>query len=80
MIRSGTSVGANYIEANDPLGEKDLIMRMKIARKEAKESAYWLRLILETNEPSDPDGKILLNEAVQLKLILTKIINTLIKK
>lgn len=45
LIRSSGSVGANYIEGNEKLGEKDLIFRIKIARKEAKESEYWLRLL-----------------------------------
>ena len=38
-------MGANYIEANESLSKKDFIMRIKICRKEAKESRYWLRLI-----------------------------------
>lgn len=38
-------MGANYIEANESLSKKDFIMRIKICRKEAKESCYWLRLI-----------------------------------
>jgi len=46
VIRSSGSVGANYIEANEALSKKDFQMRIKICRKEAKESAYWLRLIL----------------------------------
>jgi len=45
LIRSSGSVGANYIEANEALSKKDFIMRIKICRKEAKESRYWLRLI-----------------------------------
>jgi len=45
LIRSSGSVGANYIEANEGLGKKDFLMRMKIARREAEETAYWLRLI-----------------------------------
>ena len=45
VIRSSDSVGANYIEANEALSKKDFIMRIKICRKEAKESRYWLRLI-----------------------------------
>lgn len=44
LIRSSGSVGANYIEANECLGKKDFGMRVKISRKEAKESEYWLRL------------------------------------
>lgn len=49
-IRASGSIGANYIEANESLSRKDFIMRMKISRKEAKESAYWLRLLIETND------------------------------
>ena len=45
LIRSSGSVGANYIEANDSLSKKDFLMRIKISRKEAKESRYWLRLL-----------------------------------
>jgi four helix bundle protein len=45
VIRASGSVGANYIEANESLSKKDFIMRIKICRKEAKESRYWLRLI-----------------------------------
>ena len=42
LVRSSGSVGANYIEANESLGKKDFKMRIKICRKEAKESRYWL--------------------------------------
>lgn len=54
VIRSSGSVGANYIEANESLGEKDFSLRLKISRKEAKESMYWLRLICETNNTHSP--------------------------
>ena len=45
LIKASGSVGANYIEANEALSKKDFIMRIKICRKEGKESRYWLRLI-----------------------------------
>lgn len=45
LIRSSGSVGANYIEANDSIGENDKLMRIRICKKEAKESKFWLRLI-----------------------------------
>jgi four helix bundle protein len=45
LIRAAGSVGANYIEANESLGKKDFLMRIKISRKEAKESRYWLQLV-----------------------------------
>lgn len=50
LIRSSGSVGANYIEANESLSKKDFIFRVRICKKEAKESTYWIRLIIETNE------------------------------
>src|SRR3989304_7976108 len=53
IIRSGGSVGANYREANDSLGKKDFIMRLRISRKEAKETLHWLELLVEAN----PDQK-----------------------
>jgi len=46
LIRSAGSVGANYIEADEALSRKDFIMRIKICKKEAKESRYWLELSL----------------------------------
>jgi hypothetical protein len=75
VVRSSGSVGANYIEANEALSKKDFIMRVKISRKEAKESAYWLRLIVETNsEEYTDDGNKLSNEAIELKKILSSIL------
>lgn len=44
LVRSSGSIGANYIEANESLSKKDFIMRAKIARKEAKESVFWLKM------------------------------------
>lgn len=49
LARSSGSVGANYIEANESLSKKDFLVRIKICRKEAKESCYWLKL----TEPED---------------------------
>jgi len=46
LIRASSSIGANYIEASDKLGKLDEQMKLKISRREAKESVYWLRLIL----------------------------------
>lgn len=73
LVRSGGSVGANYIEANESLGKKDFMMRIKISKKEAKESRFWLmltgpltscqkekeELIQETNELMKIFGSIL---------------------
>lgn len=73
--RSGTSVGANYREANDALGKQDFIHRLRIARKEAKETAYWLELIIENNPTLAKRMENLLQESRELIKILSAIIN-----
>jgi len=75
LIKSSGSVGANYREANESLGKKDFFMRLKISRKEAKESVYWLKLIHETNKLKNSDDALsLAQEANELKLIFSSII------
>ncbi|MCX6796772.1 MAG: four helix bundle protein [Candidatus Falkowbacteria bacterium] len=74
IIRSAGSVGANYREANDALGKKDFLMRMKIARKETKETQFWLELIIEANPELKERIKELLNESIELKKIFSAII------
>lgn len=75
LIRASGSVGANYIEANKSLSKKDFIMRIKICRKEAKESRYWLRLI-DTYDDSEQesDRKSLVKEATELMNIFGAIL------
>lgn len=72
-IRSTGSVGANFIEANEAFSRKDFIMRVKICRKEAKESIYWLRLS-EPNETQEQEREILITEATELMKIFGSII------
>jgi four helix bundle protein len=75
IVRSSSSIGANYIEANEALSKKDFVMRIKICRKEAKESTYWLRLLMETNNDNTKNLIIpLLKEAMELKKILSAIL------
>ncbi len=75
VVRSSGSIGANYIEANESLSKKDFIYRLKISRKEAKESVYWLRLINETNNNSNNQKiEYLIQEATELKKIFSAII------
>jgi len=70
VLRSSGSVGANYIEANEALGNKDFLMRIKISRKEAKESHYWLRLIdLEAKQELESERAVLIQEAEELTRI-----------
>lgn len=73
VIRSSSSIGANYIEANESLSKKDFVYRIRICRKEAKETAYWLKLLYET----DDENNVLLdlfNEAIELKKIFSSIV------
>jgi four helix bundle protein len=75
LLKASGSVGANYREANESLSKKDFLMRIKISRKEAKESAYWLRLILDTNNLKNAnDAKELIQEATELMKIFSSII------
>lgn len=75
VVRSSGSVGANYIEANEALSKRDFVMRAKICRKEAKESVYWLRIIIENNNGKfKEEGLILANEAEELKKIFCSIL------
>ena len=75
VINASGSVGANYIEANESLSKKDFIMRIKICRKEAKESRYWLRLI-DTYDESEQENEreSLVREATELMNIFGAIL------
>ena len=68
VVRSSGSVGANYIEANEALSKKDFIMRVKICRKEAKESIMWLKLV-QPNGKSEKEQSRLIKEGTELMKI-----------
>lgn len=72
LIRSSASVGANYIEANESLSKKDFLLRVKICKKEAKESCFWLNLIEFEQNPKIINH--LLDECTQLMKIFGAII------
>ena len=74
LIRSAGSVGANYIEANEALSKKDFTMRVKICRKEAKESRYWLRLIEVSGDAIEKRKQTLVNESTELLKIFSSIV------
>jgi four helix bundle protein len=76
LVRSSGSVGANYIEANESLSKKDFAVRVKICRKEAKESRYWLNLIQVNNESLERQRALLIKEATEL----TKIFGSIVEK
>jgi four helix bundle protein len=72
LLRSSSSVGANYIEAPDPLGKAGENMKLKIARREAKESTFWLRLLFIPPDHSLlADRERIVNESIQLTKILS---------
>ncbi len=80
LIRASASVGANYIEASDDLGKADERMKIKIARREVKESVHCLALILLYNdEPLEKERTRLIDEAQQIRKILSVIISKLEK-
>ena len=73
LVRAAGSVGANYIEANECLGKKDFLMRIRICRKEAKETKYWLKLFDgDGAQFQERDG--LLQEAGELERIFGAIL------
>ncbi len=74
IIRSGTSVGANYREANETETIKDFQYRIRISKKEAKETHYWLELIVESNPSLENKISLLLNESNELVKIFATIL------
>jgi four helix bundle protein len=77
LIRSGTSMGANYCEANGASSKKDFKNKIFICKKEAKETKYWLRLLAKAEISLKEECRALWQEAQELTLIFSKIaINT----
>lgn len=75
LIRSSGSVHANFIEASEALSKKDFYHRVKICRKEAKESRSWLGLIdTEDNPDLEKERKELIQEAIELMKIFGSIV------
>lgn len=77
LVRSSGSVAANYIEGNEKLGAKDLLFRLKISRKEAKESMLWLQLLHDLNPNESIDSNPLISEAGEIRKILSAMIKKL---
>jgi four helix bundle protein len=75
LIRASSSVGANYIEASDDLGYADEKMKIKISRREAKESVHFLKLVLVyDNQMFETKRQHLINEGLQIRKILSSIL------
>jgi len=78
LLRSGTSIGANISEAQDAQSKKDFVSKMSIALKEARESRYWLRLLVETGylEGMDSNTHSLMKDMEELLKILVSIVKS----
>lgn len=77
LVRASGSVGANYIEANEALGKKDFLMRIRICKKESKESRYWLRLV---DTCDDQKLEVRRQELIQEATELMNIFGSIIRK
>ena len=76
LVRSATSVGANVCEANDAVSRKDFRNKIGIAKKEANETKYWLRMIATAAAEHADEARELWQEAKELHLILCTSFNT----
>ena len=74
LLKSGTSIGANVREAQNPESKTDFIHKLKIAAKEAEETEYWL--LLCKNSKSYPDPGTLPEKIISIKKLLSRIIST----
>ncbi|MEM2947065.1 MAG: four helix bundle protein [Candidatus Bathyarchaeia archaeon] len=77
LIRSGTSVGANYCEAIGGSSQKDFKNKIYICKKEIQETKHWLRMIATMNPEVKEKSRELWKEAQELTLIFTKALSTM---
>ena len=73
LVRSGTSIGANYMEANQAASKKDFNNKIRISQKEANETKYWIRMISCSDNNLKSECRVLWQEAHELTLIFAKI-------
>lgn len=76
LVRSSTSIGANYMEANEASSKKDFKNKISICRKEANESKHWLRMLAHANSSQAEKCRNLWKEAHELTLIFAKIVRS----
>ena len=79
LVRSGTSVGANYAEANNASSKKDFRNKICICKKEIQETRYWLRILLKAQPDLNSQIELISDEARQLNLIFNRIVATIDK-
>jgi four helix bundle protein len=73
MVRSGTSVGANYCEADDAVSKKEFRCKIGTCKKEARETKHWLRMVVAAEECTRDEARLLWQEAKELHLIFASI-------
>src|SRR3989338_1311147 len=73
LVRSGTSIGANYCEANGASSRKDFKNKIFICKKESKETQFWLRILAKASDEVKEECGKLWQEAHELTLIFSKI-------
>ncbi|HMC25872.1 MAG TPA: four helix bundle protein [Candidatus Udaeobacter sp.] len=73
LVGAGTSVGANYVEADDAVSKKDFLKSIGICRKEARESKHFLRMAVRAVPELKPQARVLWLEAKELHLIFSRI-------
>lgn len=76
LVRSSTSIGANYMEANGASSKKDFVNKIFICKKEAQETKHWLRMLKSTSSDEREEIEKLWQEAQELTLIFQKIAST----
>jgi four helix bundle protein len=75
FVRSGTSVGANYCEADESLTQREKVHRLGICKKEAKETRFWLFILKEENPRLKDEADVLVKETEELIRIFSKMIS-----
>ena len=76
LIRAGTSVGANYLEADDAESKKDFVHKIGISRKELRETKHWLRMVVVAIPELKEEARKLWTEAKELNLIFNAIVRS----
>ncbi|MCX6811742.1 MAG: four helix bundle protein [Candidatus Berkelbacteria bacterium] len=80
LVRSGTSIGANYSEADDALSSKDFQHKIGICKKEARETKFWLKMVITAVPGVKREAILLAQEAKELNLIFNSILNKIRSK
>jgi four helix bundle protein len=73
LVRSATSIGANYCEAHDAESKRDFRHKIGLCRKESRETKYWFRMIARAAPRNKEQARVLWQEAKELHLIFSKI-------